>query len=113
VFLGHSTFTADDLAAYRGPKPQGEQTVSLAELNEAATWIRQRSHQLRHECGQKGLTYVDIGELGFEVAIWEARCHLAAGSRLALKPQTEALRRAGSAAGLPGVLPGEDGCTRS
>jgi len=35
-FLGHSTFSADDLAAYRGPKPQHEGEASRAELTEAA-----------------------------------------------------------------------------
>ena len=56
-FLGHSTFSADDLAAYRGPKPQHEGEASRAELTEAAapswagcgcaTWTRGQSRAER------------------------------------------------------------------
>jgi hypothetical protein len=53
-FLGHRTFSANDLASYRGPKPQHEREASRAELIEAAAWIRLRSHQLREECGEEG-----------------------------------------------------------
>jgi hypothetical protein len=52
-FLGHTTFSADDLASYRGPKPQHEGEASRAELTEAAAWIRHRSHRLRDECAMK------------------------------------------------------------
>src|SRR6266496_4562228 len=48
-FLGHRGFSADDLASYRGPKPQHEAEASRAELEEAAAWIRRRSDQLRDE----------------------------------------------------------------
>jgi len=75
-FLGHSTFSADDLASYRGPKPQHEGEASRAELTEAAAWIRRRSHQLRGECRDAGLPYVDVGALGFEAAMQQARRHL-------------------------------------
>jgi hypothetical protein len=43
-FLGHGTFSSEDLATYRGPKPQHEAEASDAELDEAAAWIRQRSY---------------------------------------------------------------------
>ncbi|HEY5990815.1 MAG TPA: hypothetical protein VIV12_31125 [Streptosporangiaceae bacterium] len=75
-FLGHSTFSAGDLASYRGPKPQHERQLSAAELGEAAAWIRQRSRQLRHECQAEGQRYIDIGALGFHDAIQQARRHL-------------------------------------
>ena len=75
-FLGHRTFSADDLASYRGPKPQHEREASRAELIEAAAWIRLRSHQLREECGEEGLPYLDVGALGFHAAVQQARRHL-------------------------------------
>jgi hypothetical protein len=71
-FLGHGSFSVEDLAAYRGPKPQ-HRGASGAELGEAAAWIRQRSRQLREECGDAGVPYVDVGELGFEAAMRKAR----------------------------------------
>lgn len=52
--------------------------MSVEELKEAAVWIRQRSQQLRGECRNVGLPYVDVGELGFESALREARRHLVA-----------------------------------
>ena len=75
-FLGNCAFSAELLAAYRGPKPQHENEMSGEELKEAAAWIRQRSLQLRTECQDVGLPYVDVGELGFESALREARRHL-------------------------------------
>jgi len=75
-FLGHGTFSAADLVSYRGPKPQHEREASTAELNEAAAWIRRRSHQLRHECQAEGLPYVDVGALGFHDAMQQARRRL-------------------------------------
>jgi hypothetical protein len=54
-FLGHRSFSADDLASYRGPKPQHETQASRKELDEAAGWIRQRSHQLHDECRKERL----------------------------------------------------------
>jgi hypothetical protein len=72
-FLGHGTFSADDLASYRGPKPQHEAQASPAELAHAAAWIRQRSHQLRDECRQRGVPYIDVGALGHQVAMRHAR----------------------------------------
>jgi hypothetical protein len=71
-FLGHGSFSVEDLAGYRGPKPQ-HRGASHAELGEAAAWIRRRSRQLREECGVAGVPYVDVGELGFEAAMLEAR----------------------------------------
>src|SRR6266487_4126107 len=75
-FLGRRGFTADDLASYRGPKPQHEAEASRAELEEAAAWIRRRSDQLRDECGTQGLPYLDVGALGFQAAMRQARRHL-------------------------------------
>ena len=60
------------------PEPQHENEMSVEELKEAAVWIRQRSQQLRGECRNVGLPYVDVGELGFESALREARRHLVA-----------------------------------
>lgn len=71
-FLGHGSFSVEDLAGYRGPKPQ-HRGASRAELQEAAAWIRRRSRQLREECGEAGVPYVDVGELGFEAAMRQAR----------------------------------------
>jgi len=71
-FLGHRTFSADDLASYRGPKPQHETQASRTELDEAAAWIRQRSHQLHAECRKERLPYVDVGTLGFQAAMQRA-----------------------------------------
>jgi len=75
-FLGHSTFSAGDLASYRGPKPQHERQLPAAELGQAAAWIAQRSRQLRHECQVEGQRYIDIGALGFHDAMQQARRHL-------------------------------------
>lgn len=74
-FLGNRSFSADDLAGYRGPKPQ-HRGASRAELSEAATWIRQRSEHLYEECLDAGLVYIDVGELGFDTAMIEARHQL-------------------------------------
>jgi hypothetical protein len=71
-FLGHGSFSVEDLAGYRGPKPQ-HRGAARAELREAAAWIRRRSRQLREECGEAGVPYVDVGELGFEAAMLQAR----------------------------------------
>jgi hypothetical protein len=75
-FLGHATFAGGDLASYRGPKPQHESQLSAAELGQAAAWIRQRSRQLRHQCQVEGQRYIDVGALGFHVAMQQARRHL-------------------------------------
>lgn len=72
-FLGHRTFSADDLAGYRGPKPQHETQASRKELDEAAAWIRQQSHQLHDECRKRELPYIDVGTLGFHTAMQQAR----------------------------------------
>jgi hypothetical protein len=72
-FLGHASFSAADLAGYRGPKPQAESDLSPEDLRESASWIRRRSIQLRQECADLRVPYVDVGEAGFEVAMAEAR----------------------------------------
>ena len=77
-FLGHGLFSVEDLAGYRGPKPQ-HRGAARAELGEAAAWIRRRSRQLREECGAAGVPYVDVGELGFEAAMLQARRLLLGG----------------------------------
>jgi hypothetical protein len=71
-FLGHRSFSTDDLAGYRGPKPQ-HRGASRAELAEAANWIRQRSVSLHDECRQLGLPYVDVGDRGFKTALTDVR----------------------------------------
>src|SRR5207302_586664 len=75
-FLGHEGFTGADLADYRGPKPQGERTMTVQELDATAAWIRNRSEQLRERCSEADVPYVDIGRHGFDSAIREARRHL-------------------------------------
>jgi hypothetical protein len=87
-FLGNCTYSADDLAAYRGPKPQHESEASRTELEEAAAWIRQRSGQLRDDCRQQGLPYVDAGELGFHSAMTQARGHLLGPTNASVKVGT-------------------------
>jgi hypothetical protein len=79
-FLGHSSFSAADLAGYRGPKPQAESDLSSGELREAASWIRHRSGQLRQQCDALRVPYVDVGKAGFEAAMAEARRLLLGGS---------------------------------
>jgi hypothetical protein len=74
-FLGNRSFSTDDLAGYRGPKPQ-HRGASREELSEAASWIRQRSNQLHNECLDAGVAYIDVGEVGFETAMVEARRQL-------------------------------------
>jgi hypothetical protein len=72
-FLGHGSFSAEDLAGYRGPKPQSEGELSPEALRESAGWIRQRSRQLRQQCANLRVPYVDVGEAGFEATMDEAR----------------------------------------
>lgn len=74
-FLGNVRFTGDDLAAYRGPKPQHE-GASRADLDVTAAWIRQESGRYREECNRISLPYVDVGDLDFDAAMLEARTHL-------------------------------------
>jgi hypothetical protein len=74
-FLGNVGFSGSDLASYRGPKPQ-HQGASRAELDAAAAWIRRESNYYRRECARLGLPYVDVGDLGFDAAMAEARRHL-------------------------------------
>lgn len=80
-FLGHRTFSADDLFSYYGPKPQHEREASVAELEQAAAWIRRRSRQLRYECQAEGQPYVDVGALGFSHAMQQTRRHLLGSGR--------------------------------
>jgi hypothetical protein len=76
-FLGHGSFSIEDLVGYRGPKPQ-HHGASREELHQAAAWIRRRSHKLRQECADAGVPYVDVGEVGFQAAMVQARSHLLA-----------------------------------
>jgi len=80
-FLGHQSFSAGDLAAYRGPKPQHEDQLSAAELSKAAAWIRRHSRLLVRECQAAGQPYIDVGAVGFHDAIRLARRHLLGPSR--------------------------------
>ena len=72
-FLGHGSFSAGDLAAYRGPKPQSESDLSPGELRESAGWIRHRSRELAQQCTALRVPYVDVGRVGFPAAMAEAR----------------------------------------
>jgi hypothetical protein len=81
-FLGNVRFSVDDLAGYRGPKPQHLGT-SRADLDIAAAWIREESNQCRLDCTRLSLPYVDIGDLGFDTAMIEARNHLLAQGKAA------------------------------
>jgi len=74
-FLGNRAFSTDDLAGYQGPKPQHRGALR-EELGEAATWIRKRSQQLYEECLNAKMRYIDVGEVGFQTAMVEARRHL-------------------------------------
>jgi hypothetical protein len=74
-FLGNARFSGDDLACYRGPKPQHE-GASRVELDATAAWIRQESDRYRLACARLLLPYVDVGELGFDAAMITARRHL-------------------------------------
>ena len=77
-FLGSVGFSGDDLASYRGPKPQHE-GAPRAELDATAAWIRQESDRYRRDCSRLRLPYVDVGDLGFNAAMTEARRHLLGG----------------------------------
>jgi hypothetical protein len=72
-FLGHGSFSAENLAGYQGPKPQSEAELSPEALRESARWIRQRSSQLRQQCTDLHVPYIDVGEAGFEDVMTEAR----------------------------------------
>ncbi len=74
-FLGNVRFSGDDLASYRGPKPQ-HQGASRAELDATAAWIRHESDYYRQECARLALPHVDVGVLGFNSAMVEACRHL-------------------------------------
>jgi hypothetical protein len=55
------------------PETQHEAQASPAELDQAAGWIRQRSHHLRDECCHLGKPYIDVDEPGHQVAMRHAR----------------------------------------
>ncbi len=74
-FLGNVAFSGNDLASYRGPKPQ-HHGAARAELDATASWIRRESDYYRSECARLGLPYVDAGGLGFNAAMIEASHHL-------------------------------------
>ena len=73
--LGNVRMRGDDLAGYRGPKPQYE-GASRADVDIEAAWIRQQSGQYRVDCTRLSLPYVDVGDLGFDAAMTEARNRL-------------------------------------
>jgi len=77
-FLGNVRFSGNDLASYRGPKPQHERLASRTELDATAAWIREESEYYRQECARLVLPYVDVGGLGFDPAMTEARRRLLA-----------------------------------
>jgi len=76
-FVGHGAFLMEDLAGYRGPKPQ-HHGASREELREAAAWIRRRSRELHGGCAAAGVPHIDMGELGSEAAMVQARRELLA-----------------------------------
>ncbi|HEY6596692.1 MAG TPA: hypothetical protein VI011_21705 [Asanoa sp.] len=84
-FLGNASFSGNDLAGYCGPKPQ-HAGASRAELDAAASWIRQESGWYRRECARLSLPYVDVGDLGFDAAMAEARRHLLGGPAVEGEP---------------------------
>ena len=73
--LGNRSFSTDDLAGYRGPKPQ-HHGASWEEVGEAASWIRRRSQQLQDERLDAGVLYIDVGDVGFEASMIQARRQL-------------------------------------
>ena len=73
--LGNVRIRGDDLAGNRGPKPQYE-GASRADVDIEAAWIRQQSGQYRVDCTRLSLPYVDVGDLGFDAAMTEARNRL-------------------------------------
>jgi hypothetical protein len=67
-FLGHLTYSSDDLAAYQGLS-RWHALVSEDEWRAMPGWIREWSERLRIECLDFGQPYVDVGEIGFHQAM--------------------------------------------
>jgi hypothetical protein len=53
-------------------------TASSRRRMRSDAWIRRRSRELREECADAGVPYVDVGEVGFEAAMVRARRYLLA-----------------------------------
>jgi len=45
-------------------------------LDATAAWIRRESDYYRRECARLGLPYIDVGGLGFDTAMTQARRRL-------------------------------------
>lgn len=67
-FLGHVTYSPDDLASYRGVNRWHDRALE-EELQGLPEWIRRWSDRLRAECAQADEPYIDVGELGFDAAM--------------------------------------------
>ncbi|MGH9125599.1 MAG: hypothetical protein ACRDZ8_12860 [Acidimicrobiales bacterium] len=63
-FLGHATYSSDDLASYRGVN-RWHDAASAEEREGIPRWIRRWSEDLRAECDGLGQPYLDLGEMGF------------------------------------------------
>jgi hypothetical protein len=70
-FLGHATYSHEDLASYQGVNRWHERALE-EELQGMPEWIRRWSDQLRGECAEVGAPYIDLGELGFHGAMFAA-----------------------------------------
>jgi hypothetical protein len=54
----------------------GQRPRVRAELDASAAWIRQESDCYRRDGSRLRLPYLDVGDLGFNAAMTEARRHL-------------------------------------
>ena len=70
-FLGHATYSHEDLASYQGANRWHEWALD-EELQGLPEWIRRWSDQLQGECAEAGQPYIDLGELGFHEAMLAA-----------------------------------------
>ncbi len=66
-FLGHATYSLEDLAAYQGVN-RWHDWVLEEERQGMPEWIRQWSDRLRAQCAEIGQPYIDVGKMGFHEA---------------------------------------------
>jgi hypothetical protein len=66
-----ASWTLERRGRRRSPESD-ERDLSPGELRESASWIRQRSRQLRQQCEALRVPHMDVGEAGFEAALTEA-----------------------------------------
>lgn len=67
-FLGHATYSQEDLANYQGLKRWHDWALE-EERQGLPEWIRRWSEGLRAECTEIGHPYIDVGEMGFHEAM--------------------------------------------